>query len=183
MRHRISRTSSRRKSLLIPFFMLAAALSLGATTSAQVLTGSNPIDGSQEVPPSGSSATGTAVCTLNLATNLFTWNISYMGMTTSAAHFHLDPGGAIQISIGTSNPAVGSMTVSGSQATAIQNDLWYVNIHSVTFPLGEIRGQIMLSAPPPVVPSTSARGGFLLVGGILVAGSLFLARRRRLARA
>ena len=48
------------------------------------------IDGFQETPPTGSTATGSGTATLDTVTGLFSWNISFSGLgsSQSAAHFH-----------------------------------------------------------------------------------------------
>lgn len=133
--------------LRITFVLLAL---VGTSASAQILTFvTSPVDAAQETPPNASPATGTVSATLNTATNLFTWNVSFSGLTSAqtAAHFHGPaPAGVaagIQINIGVGSPNTGSATVSAAQEADILAGLYYVNIHTSMFTGGEIRGQLI----------------------------------------
>lgn len=112
----------------------------------------------------GGSGTGTAIVTFDDVTNLLSWNVSYSGLSAgvTAAHFHgpalPDQGAGIQVGIGTANPAIGSATLSASQAADLLNELWYVNIHTSNFTAGEIRGRVTVVPEP---------GTFALLGGSL----------------
>jgi len=121
-----------------------------AGASAQVLTFvTSPVDASQEVPPNGSTATGTVTGTLDTATNTFSWTVTFSGLTTpqTAAHFHgpalAGQNAGIQIDIGLGSPNTGSSVVTSGQSADILAGLWYVNIHTTMFPGGEIRGQLV----------------------------------------
>jgi hypothetical protein len=107
------------------------------------------------------------------------WSIDYTGLLTGAtdAHFHKAPPGvpggiavAIPGSAGaTSGTYVGSKALTAAQETDLLAHLWYVNIHTSTFPGGEIRGQ--------VVPEPST---LVLVSlGAAAVGACALRRRRR----
>jgi hypothetical protein len=107
-----------------------------------------------EVPPASSLGTGTGTFTLNAAETELTFMITATGLTGEviAAHFHRggpDVAGPIVFDI--SN----SIVSSGGQVTA--NGTWplssadrdallagdiYVNLHTIQFPNGEIRGQL-----------------------------------------
>jgi glucose/arabinose dehydrogenase/plastocyanin len=118
------------------------------------------LDGNQQNPPVSTAATGTGTATLDLVTNLFTWNISYSGLTPTAAHFHgaavacNDAG--IQITMTSlTSPITGSASLTSAQAADVLAGRWYFNIHSAAFPNGEIRGQVMpapLTDPLPSIP-------------------------------
>lgn len=133
-----------------------AALCLGAAAApaaGEVVDFSITIDASQETPANGSTATGTGTATLDTATNLFSWSISFSGLSSAEnnAHFHgpapqCVPAG-VQIGLPLGSPIAGAATVTAQQASDILNGLWYVNIHSVNFGGGEIRGQVV---PAPV---------------------------------
>jgi subtilisin family serine protease len=105
------------------------------------------LDGSQEVPPNGSAATGTGTFTYDLVTNLLAWHISHDVAAPTAAHIHsgaVGVNGPIEVPLDhTVNPMVGSATLTDAQQGMLANQLLYVNIHTAAFPGGEIRGQIV----------------------------------------
>ncbi|MBX3374206.1 MAG: CHRD domain-containing protein [Phycisphaeraceae bacterium] len=116
-----------------------------STVRAATLYFTAVLEGSQEVPPNGSTATGSALVTLNTATNALNWHIAWSGLSATAAHFHgpATPGvnAGVQVNIGTANPNIGSASLSAVQAQQLIDGLWYINVHTAAFPGGEIRGQ------------------------------------------
>lgn len=104
------------------------------------------IDGPQE--PTNSPATGFAVITIDTATNALSYNITFSGLVGSEnnAHIHgpADPGmsGSIQHNLPLGSPKVGTWFYPEAQEANILGGRMYINIHSTTFPAGEIRGQI-----------------------------------------
>lgn len=156
----------------------AVALTAGIT-NAQVTQFFATIDGDQEVPPSGSPATGTLTGSYDAASNVFSfsWSVTdLMGTPASpGAHIHSAPAGSNgPIVFGFSDPD-GSWDLNGSavwsglssaQVDSLFNDELYVNFHTDMFPAGELRGQIM------VVPTP----GVLGLAGVACIGA---ARRRR----
>jgi hypothetical protein len=151
-------------------------LLLASATHGQVRYGSFPLSGSEAVPSNGSVNTGTATCSLDLGTNVLSWNISYTGIAATAAHFHGNalPGqvAGVQLNIGTANPAVNSAAIFAADSADILNGLWYVNIHSGAFPGGEIRGQVRLSWEDLGGGTVGINGQPTLIGGgPLTAGS------------
>ena len=165
-----------------PFCALGAvaalALSLvAAPAGAATIYLYATIDGLQETPPNASPATGYADLQFDTITKVLSWTITYSGLVagTSNAHFH----GPAPIGVGPAGVRVGipftagvtANTLIGSSAplsalfeSELLGQLWYINIHSSTFPGGEIRGQVI---PEP--------GTFALLGLGLIA----LAVRRR----
>ncbi|HEY3244922.1 MAG TPA: CHRD domain-containing protein [Phycisphaerae bacterium] len=123
------------------------------------------LTGAAEVPATASLGTGTGTFTLNAAETELSFTISATGLTGEviAAHFHR---GATNVS----GPVVFNITSSvvsaDGQATAdgtwpigsadrdalLAGDI-YVNLHTVQFPDGEIRGQLTeignMPRPPP----------------------------------
>jgi hypothetical protein len=136
------------------------------------------LDAAQEVPPTASTGTGTGAVSFDDVSNLLSWDISFSGLTGPAvgAHFHgpAAPGAnaGIQVDIGTVSglisPMSGSATITDDQETQLLSGLWYINIHTGTYPDGEIRGQVQ------VVPVPAA--AWLMLGGL--AGLWRWARRR-----
>ena len=137
------------------------------------------IDGPQANAGSGtgSAGTGFAAMTFDDTSNLFAWDISWSGLVNeTAAHFHgpalPNQNAGVQVNIGiTSNPAIGSATLSATQAADLLAGLWYINIHTSSFPAGEIRGQVEVSAVP--IPATA----WLFGSGLL--GLVGFARRKK----
>ncbi|MFI5294658.1 MAG: CHRD domain-containing protein [Thermodesulfovibrionales bacterium] len=117
------------------------------------------LDGSQEVPPTGSSASGVANYTVNINTGAVSGTVAFSGLTSAAteAHFHQAaagvPGPVILALTGGAGSTSGVWTISGTftpaDLTALGSDGLYLNIHSVNFLNGEIRGQVYY---PPGVP-------------------------------
>ncbi|QOJ00125.1 MAG: CHRD domain-containing protein [Phycisphaeraceae bacterium] len=107
------------------------------------------LSGLQEVPSNQSRARGCGVFEVNTETNVMRYRIVYwdLGSTETAAHIHgvADPG--VNAGVVHALPAgrlkVGAWSFSEAQEAAILAGRTYVNIHSSTFPGGEIRGQIV----------------------------------------
>ena len=70
--------------------LLATILLFSAVARADQLVFTTTLTGSQEVPPSGSAGIGSALVTLDTATNLLTVNVSFAGLgsPTIASHIH-----------------------------------------------------------------------------------------------
>ena len=106
------------------------------------------LSGASETPPNASTATGDATLTFNKDTKIFTIVVNYSGMTASNGHIHNGaagaPGGVV---FGFANPLSSPINYTSPKLTSEQEadlnaGLYYVNIHSSTFPDGEIRGQL-----------------------------------------
>ena len=120
----------------------------------------------------GGTGTGTASITLDTATNLLNWNVSWSGLSGAdfLAHFHgpalPSQNAGVQVGIGIPSPRIGNAILSAAQAADLLAGLWYVNIHSTTFQGGEIRGQVV---PEPAT-------ALLVVAGLI---GLSVSMRRR----
>jgi len=111
------------------------------------------LNGTQEVPPTGSSATGAAELRFNRDTRVLSWKVTYSGLSgpATAGHIH-GPAAAGQnagVSVPFSNvntqPVAGEATLTAQQAADLAAGRMYINIHSARNPGGEIRGQVMAS--------------------------------------
>jgi len=128
------------------------------------------LSGAQEVPPSGSLGAGAA--TISLSHDLTTLNasVSFAGLSSNAvgAHIHgpAGPGTNAPIIFPFTNvppltngsiPAQ-SFPLTFAQVAQFQAGLFYLNIHSVLSPGGEIRGQIVPAAgcTNPATPTSTA---------------------------
>jgi hypothetical protein len=108
------------------------------------------LSGTNERPnPNLSTATGNATLTLNSETKIFTIVVTHSGMTATAAHIHKgEPTTTGSIVFGfspvTSPINYTSAALTASQETDLHAGLYYVNVHSSTYPGGEIRGQLIM---------------------------------------
>ncbi len=149
-----------RLRVLSTVAILAAVLALPAPASA-AMQFECVLQGSQEVPPNPSPGTGTGTFTLNDAETQVSINITFSGMVApeSNAHIHgpAAPGVAAGVVFGlpAGSPKVLVWNIPAAQVANLKNGLLYVNIHSTTYPGGELRGQILASTPAR--PSTWGR--------------------------
>ena len=125
--------------------------------------------GLQEAPANNSTATGTFVGTYNDVTDslIYTITFSGLGSNVTAAHFHgyVPPGIAGPVIFFPVNPSFPTGVMSGTfvdsvkltqgQEDSLKMGLIYFNIHTSTFPGGEIRAQIFLQDASFVLPDIS----------------------------
>jgi hypothetical protein len=107
------------------------------------------LTGAQEETPTGSAATGTAVGTYDKNTKVLTLTVTYTGLTPTAGHIHK---GAVGVSGPVIFPFVAPLDSpisftsdqldSGQEADLLGGN-YYVNLHTVAFGGGEIRGQLV----------------------------------------
>jgi hypothetical protein len=151
---------------ILSIVLLGLAATAG-TAGAEVHLFEAIIDGSQEVPPSGSTATGFASLTYDDITGELSWEIQWSGLSgpPTGMHFHGPaPAGVnagIQIDVGIisglTSPSIGSTAITAAQGDDLLSNLWYVNIHAAQFPAGEIRGQIERMESTPTEPASWSR--------------------------
>lgn len=133
----------------------AAVLAFSAMPAyAEMLKFSADLKGASEVPPTDSAGTGKVDATLDTETKVFTWTITYEGLSgdATAAHFHgpaaeganADP--VVPLADPLASPINGNATLTDEQITQLQGGQWYFNLHTAKFPDGEIRGQVMAAA-------------------------------------
>src|SRR6516164_296947 len=168
--------------------MLMAALMLPAAgTYAKPTTFTANLTPALEIPPTASTATGSATITLDPAANTLRVQVTFSGLTSNTVMGHIHcclaslfananvgvattvpafPGFPLGVTSGTYdhvldltsassyNPAFVTMqggTVAMAEAAlinGIQNGETYLNIHTVNFPGGEIRG-LPVASPTP----------------------------------
>jgi hypothetical protein len=130
-------------------FALAFGLTLaGRESSASTVTWNVVVEGCQEVPPNVTSARGDAAFTYDTVTNVLGYNITFSGLSSPElfAHIHGPAArgvdGGILFTLPNGSPKVGTVNVPEANESDLLAGLLYVNVHSNTFPGGEIRGQI-----------------------------------------
>lgn len=131
--------------------MLAFSASINAETFTAYLTGD------QEVPAVATSATGYARFFVNESTGACSFRVVFNNLSSAqnASHIHAPAaiGATVGVAInfgsvgGTSGVITGNCTITPTQLSQIRQHLGYVNVHSVNFPSGEIRGQLGISRP------------------------------------
>jgi hypothetical protein len=140
--------------------LFAAALGANLALASAQTTLVVRLNSAQQVPANTSAAVGSGTLTLN-ADSTLSYDIGYSGLTNDfqAAHIH-GPAGP-----GTNGPVVFPLTnvatntrsgalrgtitpaLTAPQVADLTNGLLYVNIHTIDFPDGEIRGQIRVGGP------------------------------------
>ncbi len=167
---------------------LAASVSLVANPSASSTRMFAPhvfrvlLDGSQEVPPVVTAGTGTVTVTLDDVTGAVNLMGQFSGLTSTAtmAHIHGPAPVGMEAGIilgltetgGTSGTVSGSGVFSSTEIADLLAGLHYVNVHSMNFIGGEIRGQIV-----DAVPAMSFTWVAGLVAAALLLGAVLLRRR------
>ena len=104
--------------------------------------------GAQEVPAITSAATGSVYAVYNKTNKSLAYTINFTGVGPTNMHFHK---GAIGVSGGVESAIAGpyttgmkgTATLTAAQEVDLFAGLWYFNLHSVSFPSGEIRGQLV----------------------------------------
>jgi hypothetical protein len=111
------------------------------------------MDGAQETPPNASPGTGTAIFT-RTAPNQLSYTYDYQNLVSplTASHIHEAPPGTpgsivIPLSIGAGGTS-GTVSDTATADPALLDRIcanpagFYINLHTDTFPGGEIRGQL-----------------------------------------
>ncbi len=138
---------------------------------SKIVNFSATMTGAAEVPAVTTTATGTFTATLDTSTNVFTYNVTYSGLSSNVTLGHIHGPASTSVSAGallnfanlpggtfvtgaTSGTATGTVTLnSATTITATVNGdslrklllsgQTYANIHTATNGGGEIRGQII----------------------------------------
>ena len=132
----------------------AALLFAAGAASAATLHFTTSLKGAEEVPPHVVPGTGKVSAELDTATKVFTYKVTYAGLTGPAtmAHFHGPAGPGVNAppvvpvpASALANPMTGKATLDDGQIADLKAGKWYFNIHTAANPGGEIRGQLPAS--------------------------------------
>lgn len=131
--------------LIIVFIM--ASRSKDDTTLANV-TYKATLNGTSEVPSNASSAIGLATLTYDPNTKLFTIVVTHNLATATGGHIHKAATGVngevIFPFLSLTSPInYTSTALDATQLSDLNAGLYYVNLHTASFPSGEIRGQLI----------------------------------------
>jgi hypothetical protein len=132
------------------FAAAAIATLVAGAAQAETLRFRAALNGASEVPANTSAGTGMATATLDTDSKVFTYNATYSGLTGpgTAAHFHgpADPGANARPVVPVPTPAspiMGTATLTDAQIADLRAGKWYLNVHTMANPGGEIRGQVV----------------------------------------
>ncbi len=107
------------------------------------------LSGADEVPPVSTLASGTAVFTYTPSTKALSYALTTTGLVSvTAAHIHrelpgVSGGVAYPLNTPTTGSSSGTVTLSAADEALLLSGSLYVNVHTVSNPGGEIRGQIL----------------------------------------
>ena len=161
---------------------LAVALLCSTLAHAMQTTIEVSLDGPQAGVPT-SPGTGSATLVLDDVADTLHVSLTYSGLLapTTNAHIHCcaAPGASADVIIpfvppfvtgSTSGTFENTFAVTDAQEVQLLSGLSYINIHSTAFPLGEIRGQIVVPEPGQAA---------LIVLGLVALGGRGWRRRAR----
>lgn len=139
----------------LPVIMLSLLASCGGSDSSNLpLIFSTSLSGVDEVPPTPSQARGACVVIVDQNTKVLKATLVTQGIAGNAAHLHQAPpgvNGPIIFPLAEESAGNGvwgtRVTVSDAQLASMRDGNFYCNVHSLTFPNGEIRGQLAFRFP------------------------------------
>jgi hypothetical protein len=137
-----------RKTTLAAIGLLATALTWGYSQAAtEAFKGT--LSTAAEVPPVTGAGSGTAAVSLDTATKMITYNVTYTGLSGPAAAAHIHCGAAAGANAGVAvpfpsaaSPITGSTTLTDAQIADLEAGKCYVNVHTAANKGGEIRAQL-----------------------------------------
>ena len=111
------------------------------------------LNGAQETPPNNSPGAGIGLAVLNARDLSFSASVVTTGVADILAHIHGAPPGTPGPVVFPLAKEAGKVvwnvqgTLTPAQLVTMRSGGFYFNVHSRTFPEGEIRGQIQFKAP------------------------------------
>ena len=147
------------------FIVGALVLTLAGPALATTVRFKAHLNGASEVPANKTAGAGDLTATLDTATKLFTYKVTYKGLTGAAtmAHFH-GPAKAgvnappVVVVADPGSPISGEATLTDPQIADLKKGLWYFNVHTAANPGGEIRGQVKRNVNWAEAESPAGRG-------------------------
>lgn len=133
-------------------FVIGTVLILtGSTAFAATTHYSATLSVGAEAPGKTGPGSGSAEGSFDSATSMFTYSITYSGLSgpVTAAHFHgpaapgANAGVALDMKGDLASPIHGETTLTADQAEGLTKGLWYINLHTAENPKGEVRGQVL----------------------------------------
>ena len=105
----------------------------------------------QEVPAVKDAGSGSAQATLDTASHVLTYDLSFSGFTApvTMAHFHgpaadgVNAGVVVPLGTNPTSPLHGTVTLTPQQQAQLLGGLWYANLHTTAHPKGAARGQLL----------------------------------------
>lgn len=176
-------TLTRAFSAMVLTLLCIFALSVIAQADTVTLTAT--LTGANEVPPRNTNATGAATVVIDTVTGKGTITVSFSGLTAAVTGGHIhccslptaNSGVIVPFDAAltlSNNGTAGTLTnyaftLTATQLEGLLNGRAYVNIHTSTYPGGEIRGQLYVVPEP---------GTLMLLGAGLVTVASRLRKRR-----
>lgn len=137
-----------RKTTLALLGFAATALTWGYSQAA-TQTFHGTLSNAAEVPPTTGAGAGSATVTLDTATKMVTYNVTYSGLSGPAAAAHIHCGAAAGANAGVAvafpkadSPISGSGTMTDAQIADLEAGKCYVNVHTAANKGGEVRAQL-----------------------------------------
>jgi CHRD domain len=151
-------------SIKTTLFSLSALLMLGIAlvacndhlrfTPQAVIPLVSTLSGAAERPtPVVSPGTGTFTGSVDRATRVLSYTVTYSGLTPVAGHLHrinaANGNGPVEIPFSSlTSPIIGTATLAtNTRVDSLINGFYYVNLHTTANPSGEIRGNVRVNAP------------------------------------
>ena len=141
--------SNERAGAGFAVILVVTASFWSGAAAAETITLAAQLSGAAQVPPNPSKGKGTVTASYDTATKALKWSGTYAGATGQpiAAHIHgpADPtrNGPVAVNFEKfASPFEGTAALTDAQAADLLAGLWYVNIHTPSYPGGELRGNL-----------------------------------------